>query len=128
MYAVYSTRFLEHAGAPLARTYVVPAGKRAVVRCVNYGCYQSTGSVVYVGVNGKYVFVLPLPAATTGGAIDCRMVAYAGENILLTTQGTDVRVQVSGFLFNDPSGGREVSPLPELPGVPIGPSEGVEAA
>lgn len=104
MSRVYSHRFGNVAGLGKATVYNVPAGKRAVVRCVTWANQSGTNARVWVAIAGFYVFVRTIPGAMEGGAQDLRLVAYAGETVVLATTGTDIGAHLSGYLFEDPEG------------------------
>lgn len=82
--------------------YEVPAGKRAVVRCVtavNRAGAQHWLDVWVAGVNivGGYV---PAERGLVYGEL--RVVAYAGEVIQLLSSNSGLAGSVSGYLFDDP--------------------------
>jgi hypothetical protein len=116
---VYSERFVEVGGVGVTKSYVVPNGKRAVVRGLAYGCYLSTGSLVWLGVNGMWPYLVRIPGDTGGGFQDMRAVAYAGELITIASSGSQVWAHCAGYLFDDteprvsnPIIEGEVSPVP----------------
>jgi hypothetical protein len=101
---VYSTRFVLWAQLGLSAAYVVPAGQRAVVKCVTAENIGAVAALVSVRVAGSYVAALSLPGpggATLGGIM---IVAYAGETIQSNHNQADVSSIVSGFLFDSPAG------------------------
>lgn len=101
---VYSERFLSYSGPDAMLSYVVPYGRRAVVKGLSGSNLQSPGAQVYVGAAGVYAFVITLAAATQGFYQELRLVAYAGESIIVATYGPVVRVHLSGYLFLDDAG------------------------
>jgi len=96
--------------------YTVPAGRRAVVRFVAVSAYAAAGQSAFVFVGGAVVLYWPAPAANAAAFWDVRMVAYAGETVMVSTSGSDVAFHVSGYLFNDPAGRDALTedPLGEL--------------
>ena len=116
MAGTYSVRFIQVAGANAAGTYVVPPGKRAVVKGVTAYLASGASAALALAVNNVNVWAAPLPAAGQGLYTEVRLVAYSGEPIALASSGADVRAHVSGFLFDDPAGGqRDPTQLPEHP-------------
>lgn len=104
MAGVYSVRFGHVSGIGKATVYNVPQGMRAVVRAVSWANQSGTNARCWVAVGGFYVFVKAIPGAMEGGSQDLRMVAYAGETVVLATTGTDIGAHLSGFVFPDPEG------------------------
>jgi hypothetical protein len=100
----YSVRFMHGRGAGQTVSYSVPSGRRAVVRFIAVSAFAAAGQSAFVFVAGAVVLYWPAPAANAAAFWDVRMVAYAGETVLLQTNGSDVAFHVSGFLFLDPGG------------------------
>lgn len=102
--ALYSIRIL-HCGPPARTlTYTVPDGKRLVIKAVNYVQGNAAGGYVWLQVHGVTCWGRSLPVSFTGGSDAVRIVAYERETVALTTEGADTRVDLSGYLFDDPVG------------------------
>lgn len=119
----YSVRFLSRYGPSSTTSYQVPAGYRAVVRFCGGVNYSGNIATVMLAVGGGTAWFKSLPAETSGFAEEMRLVAYQGEYIYTTTNGSDVRLQVSGFLFVD-----NVVILADDPQLPDHPARAPEAA
>jgi len=91
-------------GGDRTERFVVPAGKRAVVRHITLGLWQP--GLVMVQVHGIVVCFWDRP--TTGDpplvAFDCRFTAYAGESIEVAVYASSSTYAVDGFLFRDELG------------------------
>lgn len=116
----YSVRFLSRYGPSSTTSYQVPAGFRAVVRFCGGVNYSGNIATVMLAVGGGTAWFKSLPAETSGFAEEMRLVAYQGEYIYTTTNGSDVRLQVSGFLFVDNlvAGAGELAPPDSPPAAP----------
>jgi hypothetical protein len=101
----YSERFVlvKRPGFPL-KAFVVPAGKRAIVRSITYYGYLATSPAIFLQLAGVYVFALLPPASTFGGAVEMFQVVYQGEMIVaeVTASAGDMGASVSGYLLSDP--------------------------
>lgn len=121
MSTVYTQRFLMVAGEGGAGVYTVPAGHRAVIRCLTvYDGASATGrGVLWIGANP---IVARTPGATQSVALELWLAVYAGENLSLTTYGTSTAASCTGYIFADTTGpigtqrdverGQVVAPLP----------------
>jgi|SRR3954471_4068835 hypothetical protein len=122
---VYSTRFFHFAGANDARTYYVPMSKRMVIKWCALTNFGAAEAQAYVRIAGVAVYNRYLPATTATVNVEMMLVAMMGEAVSVTVIGPDVRVSVSGYLFDDlPAASTKPSepekPAPELP-VPFRP-------
>lgn len=99
---VYSQRFCQLWNSGQPSTYVVPAGKRAVimsVSAINGSATQAAAQVAITGV-GIAAYAL-MPAAPAGVEVtNLRQVVNAGETISFTIGGTGGYGMVSGYLFD----------------------------
>lgn len=93
----YSHRFL-YSGGGAAAVYVIPAGYRAVVKCVTAWNGAATAGQVALQLNGTSVFASNPPAATPVTAAGLMIVFNAGEEMKLI--GTpSCNSQASGYLL-----------------------------
>lgn len=110
----YSERFLLMRGANVQAQYLVPAGFRAVVRCItvaNLSLAQGNGAL-FVAERVCWFWLSPGEYGSVWA--DVRIVAYQGEFLHLSLEGPDVAGSVSGYLFEDPPGAQL---LPAAPAV-----------
>lgn len=100
---VYSVRFIAEQGLVGFAGYIVPAGKRAVIRDVNAynGGGATTTEMVLHGSVMQAVVVFNSQLQPADYFWVGRQVYYAGENILVQTGGA-WDVTISGYLFDDP--------------------------
>jgi hypothetical protein len=99
---VYSERFVHGRAAAATQTYVVPAGRRAVVRFLSFNFYVGTHDYALLRVGGFAVVYLDHPAALSARTFDGRWVAYGGEEIEVITATADCAWHASGYLLYDP--------------------------
>lgn len=90
-------------GAWRGEKYVVPAGKRAVVRHVLLQQLRVEPQEMYFKVHGIAVFSL-IQGAIGFKNWECRYTVFAGESIEVLVLGIDGAYAVDGFLFDDTSG------------------------
>lgn len=98
---VYSERLLHGNTPDDPQSLTVPAGKRAVVRCLTVVTYATVVSYFWLQVAGVPVVWLQEVPAWTTRVFDLRCVAYAGETIAMDTDSGSCSWHVSGFMFND---------------------------
>lgn len=97
MSACYSVRFCLANGSE--DTYVVPAGKRAVVKGVTAANPTPSAANVYLYIGTRLVLNLTIPAGT-GAALGGQMVVLnAGETLKVLPSPSTV-AQASGFLLD----------------------------
>lgn len=106
---VYTETFLYCTGNGVSSTWVVPQGKRAVITNL-ICCSPSAGGAGNFKVHGRLVCFFSIQAANSTVNTPMKVVAYGGESIALFTAGSDMHVQVSGYLFENAGGGTR--PLP----------------
>jgi hypothetical protein len=97
---IYSERFLAARGATLSASYLVPVGRRAVIRSVTAGNLStaSANCALYVGEHVSWFWLTNTGFASKES--DVRIVAYQGEFMQVTIEATNAFVQVSGYLFD----------------------------
>jgi hypothetical protein len=110
---VYSVRFLRVIAAGVWVQYTVPAGRRAVVRCVAVGSNNAAGGSAIVQVAGVKTNHLVLPGAGARTE-ETRLVAYTGEIIEMLITGATTYGSISGYLFLDPSNAKAPEVTREL--------------
>jgi hypothetical protein len=101
----YSERFVGIMGVDGYHTYLVPVGKRAVVKCITAGSFSGAGDV-YVYIAGVIVFQKHFLATESAVASALQLVAYAGEAVTVFYSTTALTAHVDGFLLEDPGGMR----------------------
>lgn len=100
MARVYSTRFFHSAVTNAYVVYVVPPGKRAVVRhavAVNYG--TDAGKFTLQGA-GAVIWAVPLPGGGATSQVELRAVVNAGEQLTGYMAATSGHCYLSGYLFD----------------------------
>lgn len=98
----YSTCFLQGRGTGAAATYVVPAGKRAVVAQISIVNFAVIMPYLLATVNGYPVHWRVSAAANSTEHITGRWVAYAGQSIAFVAGPQDIGWHLGGFLFTEP--------------------------
>ena len=101
---IYSVTFAKSSITGASVAYTVPAGKRAVVKCVSA---TNTGTVAghsMCVLNGVYIVYFSVPVSDSRHVVDLAHVAYAGEPISLYNDQAGMTVVASGFLFDDAPG------------------------
>jgi hypothetical protein len=119
---LYSERFLLMRGQNVQAQYLVPPGKRAVVRCItvaNLSLSQGNGAL-FVAERVCWFWLSPGEYGSVWA--DVRIVAYQGEFMHLSLEGPDVAGSVSGYLFDDLG---EVAGFLPAPGAPPPAVEGI---
>jgi hypothetical protein len=103
-YPVYSERFLALTTPGAWLTYLVPAGRRAIVRNVIATNTNPVAGHVYVKIAAVAVAWITFPAAVQSQSVDLYQVAYAGELISVYAEIAQVHCSVSGYLLTDGTG------------------------
>jgi hypothetical protein len=101
----YSTRFMVHAALeaePQSLNYVVPAGKRAVIKSVVAFNGGAAAALVSLRLAGSWVWSASVPGGSNGVSADLFMVAYAGESLELYLGAPNMGGTCSGYLLMDP--------------------------
>jgi hypothetical protein len=101
----YSERLLQHAGTGVVDWYV-PAGYRAVLRCINAVNRSSSGGTILVYGAAAYLYYCAIPGASSISPVDLRVVLYAGERLAIDVAGPQVDVTLTGYVFSDPTGAK----------------------
>jgi hypothetical protein len=99
--SLYSVEFYKTAGAGHSAAYVVPAGKRAVVRSIVAASGGEANTFAWIYLAGVLIYAVHIPATDTLHQAEMRQVAYAGEQLAFVTYGSAVHLGVGGYLFND---------------------------
>ena len=99
--SVYSERFIYSAVPGQAHTYVVPAGKRAVLRCITAVSYGAAGGDVFVNISGVDVWARHVPDGSSLIEGNFRIVMYSGEFVQIYMVADAMFCTVSGYLFAD---------------------------
>lgn len=99
MPGVYSTRLIFGRLVPVQH-YIVPNGKRAVLKCVTIFNGSGSPQVVTLDIGGTYVWAGTVPVGGTSNNPGLMIVAYAGENIGFAANSSDVYGHVSGYLLD----------------------------
>lgn len=97
---IYSTRFVL-ASAPASTSYVVPPGKRAVVKQVTVFNGGGAAAVCALSIAGTGVWAASVPGGNGGLGTGVMLVAYPGESISLYLGAANMGGSVSGFLFEN---------------------------
>lgn len=99
-YPVYSETFLRRTAAG-TWGYVVPQGRRAVVKDITVMALAAPPSNTWVVVGGVYTSYFTFQVAGAIGRQQLMAVAYAGQQIeaMISTAGT--HVTISGYLLRD---------------------------
>lgn len=97
----YSTRFLLVVSEG-SYSRPVPAGYRAVVRCITAANNVATGSALaQVWIAGALVWTRSIPGAATVVEGELRVVAYENEVLYVASYGPGLAITVSGYVFED---------------------------
>jgi hypothetical protein len=112
---VYTESFVRTSVTETWVDYVVPPGKRAVVKCVTAVGYDSGSWASIVMVAAIEVSDLFATGRVSLASPGLTVVAYAGDAIGVLQLGGTVFTTVSGYLFDDPD-----SRAPAVEHTPIG--------
>jgi hypothetical protein len=125
---IYSTRFLKLNVNGVAATYVVPAGKVAVIQSVIAVAASTAAGGLEVQAGFVYLVVASVPAKETRTWTDLRFVVYEGETIVAFLPLANTYCSVHGYLFDNVSGTKapaldyelveRLAPLPIEEGLP----------
>jgi hypothetical protein len=119
---VYSETFVKTAGQQGYFTYLVPGGKRAIVRQVIAINYADVTGYVNCQVAGVCCSLVLFPAAPRNSSLAVMVVAYAGALIAVSTSVPGFHVSMSGYLMSDLSGLQGAPPASgQLPAPDPGP-------
>lgn len=99
----YSVRFMSGRGGNREEIFVVPDGRRAVVKSVALLAWPgATSAFVWVHGIPVYYWVPPGPNLMKFDAV--RWTAYEREQVKVTCVGTDWSYAIDGFLYEDLDG------------------------
>jgi len=102
--ALYTERIIAQGEGVIQTRFTVPHAKRCVVTNLLVCSLARAPSAVDVNVGGKYIAIWSIPEAWTTRTLECRAVAYAGEQVVLGQPQGDTHVTITGYLFDDPIG------------------------
>lgn len=100
---------------------MVPAGKRAVIRCVASVQGGAVAGFAYVTAGPQTLWIRDFPAQRLSIEQEFRAVVYAGEFIGCYTHAVEQSVQAHGYLFDDTSARAQQLPAPPAPPAAPGP-------
>lgn len=98
---VYSHAFVTHGGPPANMSIPVPEGFTAVVKRVTAASGPVTDAGIYLGVSGVFVYQRSIPGAWSSFTEELRLVIEGPGHLNVATTGSDCRVHVAGYLFED---------------------------
>lgn len=90
--------------------YVVPAGRRAVVKSVAVCHMDSVTGDAYVEVAGTYLMALHVQAVGVTQVVALTAVAYAGQHIRAISSTALSHITVAGYLFREEAIARAARP------------------
>jgi hypothetical protein len=86
-------------------TFIVPEGKRLVIRHWNTLVYAGTPTCeILLHVHGILMGYLLVTGQSVPHAEDVRWTAYEGETVSVSVRGRDASYAVDGYLFYDTDG------------------------
>jgi hypothetical protein len=100
MAGVYSTRFLISGGSPVGVSYTVPAGKKAVVKCVTCLNGSSTATQVYLYIADSAIWSVNVPGLVGALASGIMLVANSGEKIAAAAGHSNCGFSIHGYLLD----------------------------
>lgn len=106
------------------QTFIVPAGRRAVIRSFGYSITAPSGQWIQLRIVGVLVWTFTSPGTTVNSYNEMRVTVYEGESISVENTHTAIRYHVNGFLFDDTEGPTEADVIrrpievEQLPGPP----------
>ena len=100
---IYSERFLHHSGQG-EWTFVVPEGRRAVVKSIDCLTQLAEGAYVNLAVGPIFCTLIHCQDPFDIHHESMNVVAYQGEEIKLGISADTTHTSVCGYLFADPSG------------------------
>ena len=100
-YPVYSERFLTATVSGLWSVYTVPAGARAVIKCLTGSNGNATAGILQVAIAGTNVFYDSIPGHQSQTFTGLHLVVYGGEQMMIWPDIAGMHASLSGFLFLD---------------------------
>jgi hypothetical protein len=79
--------------------YVVPAGQRAVAKWIAARNISANAGLVMLDVGGSTIWQRSVPGGAAWHEPGLMAVAYAGENLRLTSDTTGIRAVLTGYLL-----------------------------
>jgi hypothetical protein len=95
---VYSTRFIFGITRPSLQ-YTVPAGHKAVVKCITAYNALGTAANAALDIGGTWIWVASVPGLTSVLQSNLTIVVNAGETMNLAGPQDKMYVHASGFLL-----------------------------
>lgn len=90
----------------VTKHFTVPAGTRAVLRCVTSCCGSASG-YAEISVANEYLFFFDFQAPGAQVHGDLRCVAYAGQTMTVRHTGGAMWTTLNGYVFDDAVGARD---------------------
>jgi hypothetical protein len=128
---VYSHTFLNCFGGSASASYVVPEGKRAVLRTVTVAISATQQGLWQAGAHTALIGTGVMQVGAPTLVLDVRVAVYGGHSMNAYTAIPGLYVCMAGYLFDDASGANgppeaaqqlpAPTPLPWLDGEPVGP-------
>lgn len=103
-YPVYSTTFCRVDTMNLWDIFEVPAGYRAVVKCVTAVSFATGGGFIYAQVGGVRVMGRSFPGAYSDYVTQMTVIAYEGERVELLNTTQLMHATMSGYLLHEIQG------------------------
>jgi len=97
----YTTRLLGGRGASGYHEIIVPPGFRVVVTHSTLTAWTTTGQSAFVYAAGDVIWYWPVPGANAVQSALLHGVAYAGENVGISTTGADMGWHITGYMLRD---------------------------
>ena len=112
--AVYTERFIDAYGLNVWTEFVVPSGKRAIVRntLVQAG---NGGGAYWIYLLGRTVWYRAFTGANEHEDFETRITVYSGESLRVFTNAPDIRVVMTGYLFTEAADAGEDAPAQHRP-------------
>jgi hypothetical protein len=99
----YSERFVAHWNNNPSPIYTVPAGKRAVIKCIVGANNNTTPGVVGITVNGVQVWNVKIQASDGVTASGLMLVLYPGDKLAIEHQFPYMLSAACGYLLDNPA-------------------------
>jgi hypothetical protein len=96
---VYSEQFILYSGAPANLSYVVPTGKRAIVKSMFAWNGDSAAKNRALLVDGKVVWISPVPGANGLVSVALMLVLYSGQTLGAVSYSDAGSLGVAGYLL-----------------------------
>lgn len=114
-FPVYSERFIICQAVAGYFTYTVPAGHRAVIKCITALNFGTAASTFSCSISGSTLVFESLPGGAFRTYTQLHVPAYASEFVRMETSSATMALSCSGFLFASAGEGRAARPVHVLP-------------